>query len=311
MHYSVLLKESIENLAIKEDGTYVDATVGYAGHSSEILKRLKRGFLFAFDADKEATSFAEQRLSEISSNFKIFHDNFSNLKKCLNEEQVTQADGFLFDLGVSSPQIDEAERGFSFMREGNLDMRMDRRQKLTASDIVNHYSEAQLADILVKFGEEKPGRAKMLAREIVHHRPVKSTKDLADIIIARSKYSKTHPAARTFQAIRIAVNDELGEISRTLPLLPRLLKPNGRVGIITFHSLEDRLVKDYFKEAFISSSRGCHRPLFASMKLFHSVSTSTSFASAMRSTSSFQPMLLKVVLLSEFQAVDSFESSSV
>ena len=148
-----------------------------------------------------------------------------------------------------SLQLDMEDRGFSFKNDGPLDMRMDKRQSLTASDVVNKYSERALADIFVTYGEEPKGRACMLVREVVHHRPINSTKELADIIKSKSKYSKVHPATRIFQAIRIVVNDELGEIEKTLPLLPKLLNKNGRLGIITFHSLEDRLVKDFYKEA--------------------------------------------------------------
>jgi 16S rRNA (cytosine1402-N4)-methyltransferase len=157
-------------------------------------------------------------------------------------------DLILADFGVSSPQLDREERGFSFSKDGPLDMRMDRRQELTADTIVNKWSERNLAEIFVRYGEEKPGRAKMLAREIVHHRPIKGTKELAEIIAKKSRYSKTHPATQIFQAIRIVVNNELEVIEKTLPLLPKILNPGGRVAIITFHSLEDRLVKEYFKE---------------------------------------------------------------
>jgi 16S rRNA (cytosine1402-N4)-methyltransferase len=158
-------------------------------------------------------------------------------------------DIILADFGVSSPQLDNSTRGFSFKNDGPLDMRMDRNQDLTASVVINHWSERELADIFVRYGEERPGRAKLLAHEIVTHRPIKTTSELAEIILNKSGYSHVHPATKVFQAVRIAVNDELGEIERTLPLLPNLLNKNGRVGIITFHSLEDRLVKDFFKEA--------------------------------------------------------------
>ena len=246
LHIPVLLSEVLATLHPKPGERYLDLTAGYGGHAKEILdvtQQYKGSVLV--DRDEFAIEHLE---CEFPSDLQLIHADFYSAVQQLIECGNT-FDIILADFGVSSPQLDMEDRGFSFKSDGPLDMRMDRRQNLTASDIVNHYSEAQLADILVKFGEEKPGRAKMLAREIVHHRPIKSTKDLADIIIARSKYSKTHPAARVFQAIRIAVNDELGEISRTLPLLPQLLKLNGRIGIITFHSLEDRLVKDYFKEA--------------------------------------------------------------
>ena len=167
-------------------------------------------------------------------------------------------DIILADFGVSSPQLNMESRGFSFKYDTPLDMRMDQRQGLTADDVVNKYSERELADIFIKYGEEKPGRAKMLAREIVHHRPVRSTKELADIIKRKSQYSKIHPATKIFQAIRIVVNDELGQIEKTLPYLPKLLNQNGHLGIVTFHSLEDRLVKDFFKA---ESSLGEESPL--------------------------------------------------
>ena len=251
MHYSVLKDESISNLAIKEDGIYVDATVGYAGHSSLILKRLKRGFLFAFDADKEATTFAEHRLSEISSNFKIFHENFSNLKECLSKEGITKVDGFLFDLGVSSPQIDEAERGFSFMREGRLDMRMDTSKEKSAYDVVNTYSFEELTNIFFKYGEEK--LSKVIAKKIVDSRltPIKTTKELVSVIesaVGAKYFNLEHPERRIFQAIRIEVNDELGVIEKALPEAIKMLKKGGRICVITFHSLEDRIVKQIFKE---------------------------------------------------------------
>ncbi len=251
MHYSVLLNESIDNLAIKEDGIYVDATVGYGGHSSEILKRLKRGFLFAFDADKEATQFAEHRLSEISSNFKIFHDNFSNLKDNLEKENISSIDGFLFDLGVSSPQIDEAKRGFSFMRDGYLDMRMDTSKDKSAYDVVNTYSYEDLTNIFFKYGEEK--LSKVIAKKIVDERktPIKTTKELVSVIeraVGAKYFNLEHPERRIFQAIRIEVNDELRVIEEALPQAIKMLNKGGRICVITFHSLEDRIVKQIFKK---------------------------------------------------------------
>ena len=252
MHYSVLKSESIEGLSIKEDGIYVDATVGYAGHSSEILKRLKRGFLFAFDADKEATIFAEHSLSEISSNFKIFHDNFSHLEKRLKEENVTKVDGILFDLGVSSPQIDEASRGFSFMKDGSLDMRMDTSKELSAYEIVNSYSYEELVKIFFNYGEEK--LSKPIAKKIVDVRttnPIKTTKELVDVIasaVGAKYFNLEHPERRIFQAIRIEVNQELKVIEEALPQAIKLLNKGGRICVITFHSLEDRIVKQIFNK---------------------------------------------------------------
>lgn len=252
MHYSVLLNEVIENLSIKEDGVYVDATVGYAGHSQEILKRLKRGFLFAFDADQEAIDFAQRRLSGISSNFKIFHDNFSNLKENLNGENITLVDGFLFDLGVSSPQIDNNERGFSFMREGRLDMRMDNTKEKSAYEVVNNYSQEELAEIFFKYGEEK--LSKVIARKIVAYRQgekIETTTKLVEVIkmaVGAKYFNEKHPERQIFQAIRIEVNEELKVIEQALPDAIKMLKPGGRICVITFHSLEDRIVKQIFKK---------------------------------------------------------------
>lgn len=246
LHIPVLLSEVIATLNPRPGESYLDLTAGYGGHAKEILDVTQQyeGSVLV-DRDDFAIEYLKQKFpSGIQLVNTSFYDAVQQLVECGKTFDI-----ILADFGVSSPQLDMEERGFSFKNEGPLDMRMDRRQEFSADDVVNHYKEAQLADIFVRFGEEKPGRAKMLAREIVHNRPIKNTKQLADIIIGKSKYSKTHPAARVFQAIRIAVNDELGEIEKTLPLLPKLLNKNGRLGIITFHSLEDRLVKDYFKEA--------------------------------------------------------------
>ena len=246
LHIPVLLSEVLATLNPRPGESYLDLTAGYGGHAKEILDVTQQyeGSVLV-DRDDFAIEYLKQKFpSGIQLVNTSFYDAVQQLVECGKTFDI-----ILADFGVSSTQLDMEERGFSFKNEGPLDMRMDRRQEFSADDVVNHYKEAQLADIFVRFGEEKPGRAKMLAREIVHNRPIKNTKQLADIIIGKSKYSKTHPAARVFQAIRIAVNDELGEIEKTLPLLPKLLNKNGRLGIITFHSLEDRLVKDYFKEA--------------------------------------------------------------
>ena len=246
LHIPVLLSEVLAGLKPQPGETYLDLTAGYGGHASEILDVTQnyKGAVLV-DRDEFAVDYLKQKFPHDTE---IKHTDFYSAVLQLTECGKT-FDMILADFGVSSPQIDMEERGFSFKHDGPLDMRMDRSQALTADEIVNHYSERELADILARFGEEKPGRAKMLAREIVHHRPIKTTKELADLILSKSRYSKTHPAARVFQAVRIAVNDELGEIEKTLPLLPKLLNRNGRLGIITFHSLEDRLVKDYFKTA--------------------------------------------------------------
>ena len=246
LHTPVLLSEVVANLAPKPGATYLDLTAGYGGHAKEILdvtRQYKNSVLV--DRDEFAADYLRQKFPpEIKIINQDFYSVVLQLLQCGNT-----FDMILADFGVSSLQLDRPDRGFSFREDGPLDMRMDRRQSVTASDIVNHYSERDLAELFVKYGEEKSGRAKTLAREIVTHRPITTTKELASIIASKSKYSHTHPATRVFQAIRIEVNNELSEIEQTLPLLPKLLNPGGRVAIITFHSLEDRLVKDYFKEA--------------------------------------------------------------
>ena len=246
LHIPVLLSEVLAILDPHPGESYLDLTAGYGGHASKILdvtRQFKDSCLI--DRDQFAVEYLK---SEFPSEINIMHNDFYSAVLQLIECGKT-FDIILADFGVSSPQLDMDSRGFSYHHDGPLDMRMDRRQELTAEKIVNHSSERELAEIFIRYGEEKPGRAKLLAREIVHHRPIKTTKELADIIISKSKYSKTHPAARIFQALRIAVNGELDEIAQTLPLLPKVLNKGGRLGIITFHSLEDRLVKDYFKEA--------------------------------------------------------------
>lgn len=247
LHTPVLLSEVLAGLEPAKNESYLDLTAGYGGHASRILdvtQNYKESVLI--DRDEFAVKYLEEKFEGkgITIINKDFYSAVLQLFECGKAFDI-----ILADFGVSSPQLDMEERGFSFKHDGPLDMRMDRRQSLTASDIVNKWSERELAQIFTDYGEEKPGRAKMLAREIVHHRPIKTTKQLADIIVGKSKYSKVHPATRIFQAIRIVVNDELAEIEKTLPLLPKLLNKGGRVGIITFHSLEDRLVKEYFKEA--------------------------------------------------------------
>ena len=251
-HISVLLEESINSLNIKEDGTYVDCTLGYAGHSSEILKRIKKGHLFAFDQDSIAIESANKRLKEIGSNYTIIKSNFVNMKEQLLKLGVEEVDGILFDLGVSSPQLDEDERGFSYHKDAKLDMRMDRDNTFSAWDVVNTYSEKELATILFKFGEEK--YANSIARNIVKERENKSidtTFELVEIIkkSVPMKYMKDkHPARKTFQAIRIEVNHELDILDKSIRDSLLSLKIGGRLAIITFHSLEDRIVKNIFKE---------------------------------------------------------------
>lgn len=251
-HYSVLLNEAIEGLDIKEDGIYVDCTLGYAGHSKEILKRITRGCLFAFDQDKEAINYSTNILKEIGNNFEIINTNFVNLKKALKERNINGIDGILFDLGVSSPQLDEKERGFSYHQDAILDMRMDKSNKLDAREVVNNYSEEDLAHIFFKYGEEK--YAKSIAKKIVEYRKTKeidTTLELVEIIKSAvpEKYKRnTHPAKKVFQAIRIEVNKELNVFKIALKDAIELLNKDGRICVITFHSLEDRICKQIFKE---------------------------------------------------------------
>ncbi len=247
LHIPVLLSEVLAALDPHPGESYLDLTAGYGGHAREILdvtQQYKNSCLI--DRDEFAVNYLK---GEFPSELEIKRMDFYGAVLQLIECGKT-FDMILADLGVSSPQLDMEERGFSFRFDAPLDMRMDQRQSLTAKDIVNKYSEKELTELFVEYGEESKGRAAMFARIIVTHRPINTTKELADLIRNRwHGYSKTHPATKIFQAIRIAVNNELDEIALTLPLLPKLLNKGGRVGIITFHSLEDRLVKDYFKEA--------------------------------------------------------------
>ena len=249
MHYSVLLKESIEGLNIKGDGRYIDATLGYGGHSSEILKRLNdKGFLYSFDQDEEAIKYSEERLSKISNNYKIIYSNFKNMKDYIKES----VDGIVFDLGVSSPQLDDPKRGFSFHNDAPLDMRMDKNNPLTAYKVVNEYPLEKLIDIFFCYGEE--ANAKSIAKKIVLEREkkkIETTLELAEIIkesVPISYRNAGHPARKVFQAIRIEVNHELEILESSIKDAFMLLSPHGRLSIITFHSLEDRIVKNVFKE---------------------------------------------------------------
>lgn len=251
-HYSVLKKELIDGLNINPDGIYVDATLGYAGDSIEILKRMKRGFLFAFDQDEEAIKYSDAILKNISSNYKIIYSNFKNIKEKLNEENVSKVDGIIYDLGISSPQIDEDYRGFSFMKNAELDMRMDLNNPLTAKYIVNNYKLEDLTNIFYKYGEED--FSKSIASAIVKARKnteINTTLELVEIIkqgVPYKYFVTKHPERRIFQAIRIEVNDELNVLSSSINDAIDMLKPGGRLCVITFHSLEDRIVKKIFKE---------------------------------------------------------------
>ena len=251
-HYSVLLNEAIEGLKIKPDGIYVDGTLGYGGHSSEILRQLTTGHLYSFDQDQDAIAYSKERLSKIGKNFTIIHSNFENLKEKLAEHGITKVDGILFDLGLSSPQIDNKERGFTFMVDAPLDMRMDQTKKLDAETIVNTYSIEELTNIFFIYGEEK--MSKVIAKKIVSERinkKIKTTKELVKIIesaVGAKYFNKNHPERQIFQAIRIEVNGELTVLKNVLPDAIDLLNKEGRMSVITFHSLEDRIVKQIFKK---------------------------------------------------------------
>lgn len=252
MHYTVMKNESIEALNLKESGVYVDATLGYAGDSSEILKRVKKGFLFAFDQDREAIAYSNTKLKQIGSNYEIIKSNFLYMKDELLSRNVHGVDGILFDLGVSSPQLDTDYRGFSFHKDAKLDMRMDLSSDFSAMDVVNQYDEKKLADIIFRFGEEK--YAKSIAKNIVkarENKKIETTFELVDIIKKSMPYKETiksHPARKTFQAIRIEVNHELDILEESIENALSMLNVGGRLVVITFHSLEDRIVKDVFKK---------------------------------------------------------------
>lgn len=252
-HISVLLNESIQQLNIKENGIYVDCTLGGGGHSSEILKRIPNGYLYAFDQDSFAINTADEKLKKIASNYTLINENFSNIKVALEEENVSGVDGILYDLGVSSFQLDIPERGFSYRFDGPLDMRMDQTAELDAYTVVNTYDEKSLVRILFEYGEEKFSR--LIARKIVSERekrPIETTLELVEIIKkalpASALRNSSHPAKQTFQAIRIEVNHELDILKKALEDGLSLLNKNGRMVVITFHSLEDRIVKKLFKE---------------------------------------------------------------
>lgn len=259
-HKPVMLEECIQGLEIKENGIYIDGTLGGAGHSKEIAKRLsKEGLLIGIDRDEEALKAAKEKLKEFQ-NVKYIHNNHDNIKEIIKELNIEEVDGILLDLGVSSYQLDERNRGFSYLGENELDMRMDRNQKLTAKEIVNTYEEEQLADIIYQYGEERFSRR--IAKNICiarKEKTIETTKQLVEIIeksIPKSKQKDGHPAKRTFQAIRIEVNDEIKPLYETVKNCIDCLKPGGRLCIITFHSLEDRAVKN----AYIEASGKCTCP---------------------------------------------------
>ena len=245
-HVPVLLDATLRELAPKAGESYLDLTAGYAGHASEVLS-ITKNYKDSTLVDRDDYAIAHlQHMAD--KGVRLMHTDFASAAKQLVEEGVT-FDIILIDLGVSSPQLDQGERGFSFSHNGPLDMRMDRRGAKTAADLIATATVDSLAQIIHRYGEEPYMQAKRYAEAIIAHRPFKDTAALADCIKQeyRGRWSKIHPATRTFQALRIAVNDELGQVEAVLPLLPRLLNQGGRVGIISFHSLEDRLVKQYFK----------------------------------------------------------------
>lgn len=253
-HVPVMLGECLDGLKIKADGVYVDGTVGGGGHSSEIVKRLSdKGRLICFDKDEDALKASGARLADFKDRVTFVHDDYKNMPERLNEMGVGKVDGILLDLGVSSYQLDNAERGFSYMKDAPLDMRMDRSQRVSAYEVVNTYGEDEIAKILFDYGEEKLARA--IARKIVNRRsekPIETTLELAKIVEdtypAKTRWKYGHPAKRTFQAIRIEVNDELSSLGEAITAMARRLEKGGRMAVITFHSLEDRIVKTAFKE---------------------------------------------------------------
>ncbi|MBR5438027.1 MAG: 16S rRNA (cytosine(1402)-N(4))-methyltransferase RsmH [Clostridia bacterium] len=260
-HVSVLLDECIEGLNIKPDGIYVDGTLGGAGHSSQIAKRLTTGRLIGIDRDPVALKAAGERLASYSDRVTLVHSNFCEIAQVLRDLDISGVDGILLDLGVSSPQLDEVSRGFSYMADAPLDMRMNNEDSLSAYDVVNTWSQEELKRILYEYGEER--YAPQIARAICQRReaaPIQTTLELVDVIRsampAAALREKQHPAKRSFQAIRIAVNDELGSVEKVMRDAIPSLNPGGRLAIITFHSLEDRIVK----KAFASYCKGCECP---------------------------------------------------
>ena len=260
-HISVLLNECLDGLSIKPDGIYVDGTLGGAGHSSQIAKRLTTGRLIGIDRDPVALKAAGERLAPYGERVTLVHSNFCEIKEILDSLQISGVDGILLDLGVSSPQLDDGARGFSYMTDAPLDMRMNNEDYLTAEIVVNTWSQEELRRILYTYGEER--YAPQIAAAICRRReenPIKTTLELVDIIRSAmppaALREKQHPAKRSFQAIRIAVNNELGSVEKVMQDAVGLLNPGGRMAVITFHSLEDRIVKTAMAEA----SKGCTCP---------------------------------------------------
>ena len=256
-HYSVLLNEAISLLDVKKDGTYVDLTLGRGGHSSKILEKLENGHLYSFDLDIEAINESRPRLEKISKNFTLIHANFASYLEELQARGVEEVDGIIIDLGVSSPQFDDAERGFSYRFDGPLDMRMNKDASISAKEIVNTYSLEELTKIFREYGEDKDSYR--VAKKIVIEREkkeIETTFELVEIIKKAKPYSslekKGHPAKQIFQALRIETNHELDNLKKVLSTFDKILKKSGRIVIISFHSLEDRLVKERFKELSVT-----------------------------------------------------------
>ena len=250
IHVAVLLKEAIDFLAVRRAGTYIDATVGLGGHSYEIARRLGApGHLIGLDKDPVALEIARRKLAPRGDDWPRITLRHRSFAEIASGEPAATVDGILADLGLSSLQLDDATRGFSFQAEGPLDMRMDPHSERTAEQVVNHLDERQLADVIYEFGEER--RSRRIARAICRSRPIRTTAQLADVISAAArpmKPERIHPATRTFQALRIFVNRELDDLKALLAAAPQILKPGGRIVVISFHSLEDRMVKDAFRE---------------------------------------------------------------
>jgi 16S rRNA (cytosine1402-N4)-methyltransferase len=245
-HYPVLLSESLEYLAVRPDGLYLDLTAGLGGHTRAIAERLDNGLVIACDRDAESLQLAQAATESVASRVRFFHGSFSELPKALERFGVGAVDGVLVDLGVSRFQLNTAERGFSLMEDGPLDMRMDRRGDVTAADLVNGMGEKPLADLIYQLGEER--RSRRISRAIVRARPILTTGRLARVVEAVvPRTGRIHPATQTFMALRLAVNDELGELEALLRLAPERLRPSGRFVVLTFMSLEDRIVKGAFQ----------------------------------------------------------------
>ncbi|MBR3840639.1 MAG: 16S rRNA (cytosine(1402)-N(4))-methyltransferase RsmH [Erysipelotrichales bacterium] len=251
-HVSILLKETVDGLDIKPNGIYVDGTLGRGGHSSYLLGQLENGMLYAFDQDETAIKESRERLQKISNQFELIHTNFKNIKSELLKRDIQEVDGMMFDLGVSSPQFDDGARGFSYHQDARLDMRMNQEQEKDAYMVVNEYSAKDLSNIFFKYGEEK--FSKQIANKIVEKRAIKqieTTLELVDVIkeaMPKKFQIGKHPARKVFQALRIEVNDELGVLEEMLDECLGMLKVGGRMSVITFHSLEDRIVKEHFAE---------------------------------------------------------------